>query len=70
MQKHPCVKYEYLVSAKMILDIQVRARYIAQKISENNLGMHSFYVYILPFEDAELDKLGIMDNVMKGAIVL
>ena len=32
--------------------------------------MHAFYVYILPFEDAEQDKLGIMDNVMKGAIVL
>lgn len=70
MQKHPGEKYEDLVTAKMIHDIQLRAPYIAQKISENNLGMHSFYVYILPFEDAEQDKLGIMDNVMKGAIVL
>ena len=70
MQKHPSEKYEDLVTAKMIHDIQLRAPYIAQKISENNLGMHAFYVYILPFEDAEQDKLGIMDNVMKGAIVL
>ena len=70
MQKHPGEKYEDLVTAKMVHDIQIRAPYIAQKIAENNLGMHSFYVYVLPFEDAEQDKLGIMDNVMKGAIVL
>ncbi len=70
MQKHPGERYEDLVTAKMIHDIQIRAPYIAQKIVENHLDMHSFYVYILPFEDAEQDKLGIMDNVMKGAIVL
>lgn len=70
MQRHPGEKYEDLVTAKMVHDIQIRAPYIAQKIAENNLGMHSFYVYVLPFEDAEQDKLGIMDNVMKGAIVL
>lgn len=70
MQKHPGERYEDLVTAKMVHDIQIRAPYIAQKIAENHLDMHSFYVYILPFEDAEQDKLGIMDNVMKGAIVL
>ena len=70
MAKHPGEKYEDLVNAKMVHDIKIRAPYIAKKIADNGLGMHSFYVYVLPFEDAEKDKLGIMDNVIKGAIVL
>ncbi len=70
MKNHPGEKYEDLVSAKMAHDIKVTAPYIVQKIKDNNLGMHSFYVYVVPFEDAERDKLGIMDNIMKGAISL
>lgn len=70
MRNHPGEKYEDLVSAKMAHDIKVTAPYIVQKIKDNNLGMHSFYVYVVPFEDAERDKLGIMDNIMKGAISL
>lgn len=70
MDKHRGEKYEVLVNAKMEHDVQIRAPYIAQKIRDNGLDMHSFYIYVIPFEDAETDKLGIMDNVMKGAIVL
>ena len=70
MAKHPGEKYEDLVTAKMAHDIRISAPYIAKMIAKNNLSMHSFYIYILPLEDAEQDKLGIMDNVMKGAIVL
>lgn len=66
--KHPGENYENLVTAKMVHDIKLRAPYIAQKIKDNGLDMHSFYVYIVPFEDAETDKLGIMDNVMKGDV--
>lgn len=51
-------------------DIQHHAQYIADKIKNNGLGMHSFYIYILPFMDAESNKSEIMDHVMKGAIVL
>ena len=70
MENHPGEKYEDLVTAKMTHDIKTTAPYIAQKIKDNYLGVHSFYVYVVPFEDAEKDKLGIMNNVMKGAISL
>lgn len=70
MENHPGEKYEDLVTAKMTHDIKTTAPYITQKIKDNHLGMHSFYVYVVPFEDAEKDKLGIMNNVMKGAISL
>ncbi len=54
----------------MIEDIQRHAGYIADKIKKNGLDMHSFYIYILPFMDAESNKSEIMDNVMKGAVIL
>ena len=38
IRKHPGEKYEDLVTAKMVHDIQLRAPYIAQRIAENNLG--------------------------------
>ena len=69
-EDHPEIEYEELVTKKMTDDIQHHARYIADKIKSNGLGMHSFYIYILPFMDAESNKSEIMDHVMKGAIVL
>lgn len=69
-EDHPEIEYEELVTKKMTDDIQHHARYIADKIKSNGLGMHSFYIYILPFMDAESNKSEIMDHVMKGAVVL
>ena len=36
-----------------------------EKIAELGLTNRSFYVYILPFDDAEDDKKSIMKNVMR-----
>lgn len=69
-EKHKDVDYTQLVIQKMVHDIQLHAPYIMNKIKDNGLDMHSFYVYIVPFDDAETDKQGIMEDVMKGAVVL
>ena len=67
---HPEVDYQKRVTRKMLIDIQHHARYIADKINENDLTAHSFYIYILPFMDAETNKNEIMEHVIKGAINL
>jgi hypothetical protein len=54
----------------MAYDIKQHAKYIAEKIHANHLDSHSFYFYILPFDDAEAEKKAIMENVMKGDVML
>ena len=67
---HPEMDFEELVTSKMISDIRQHAQYIARKITDNGLDEHSFYIFILPFMDAESNKSEIMDRVMKGAELL
>ena len=69
-KSHPEIEYEELVTKKMMTDIQHHVQYIADKIENNGLGMHSFYIYIVPFMDAESNKSEIMDHVMKGDVIL
>jgi hypothetical protein len=52
---------------KMKTDIQTVIPYIRNKITELNLGMHSYYFYFLPFNDAENDKKEIMDELLLGS---
>ena len=54
---------------KMNRDIKADVAYIIDKINEENLGSHSFYFYILPFNDADGEKKGIMNALLlKGGI--
>lgn len=69
-EDHLGVEYEDLVTKKMVDDIRQHAQYIANKIKSNGLDEHSFYIFILPFMDAETNKSEIMDHVMKGAVVI
>lgn len=69
-EAHPDIDYEELVTKKMIADIQHHAQYIADKIKSCGLGMHSFYIYIVPFIDAESNKSEIMNHVMEGDVIL
>ena len=50
----------------MLCDIKEHAGYIAKKISAAGLTGHSFYVYVVPFNDAEQEKTQIMDAVLRG----
>lgn len=69
-EKHPDIEFEDLVMKKMIIDIRNHAQYIVDKIIGCGLGMHSFYIYIVPFMDAESNKSEIMNRVMKGDVIL
>ena len=51
---------------KMDKDIKANVAYIADKIKAENLGTHSFYFYILPFNDADKEKKSIMNTVLGG----
>ena len=68
--KYKHVKYEDLITSKMVEDIHRHTQYIIKKINDNNLDGHSFYFFVLPFMDAESDKFSIMKNVMTGEVVL
>jgi len=52
--------------AKMETDIQASIPYLTSKITELGLGMHSFYFYFLPLNDAENDKKQIMNDLLGG----
>lgn len=62
--------FETLAEQKMLLDIKEHASYIAEKIAAAGLTAHSFYVYIVPFNDAEQEKTLIMDAVLRGGTQL
>lgn len=64
------IEFEKIAHEKMLLDIKAHASYIAQKIKDNHLDGHSFYIYVVPFNDADIEKTTIMEPVLKGEIVL
>ncbi|EFP61425.1 DUF1837 domain-containing protein [[Clostridium] innocuum] len=63
-------EYKEKVNRRLELDIKQHASYIANKIISKGLDGHSFYFYILPFDDAETDKKEIMELIMKGEVTL
>lgn len=69
-ERHKGEPYAGVITQKMLDDIRLYTPYIIQKIKDNSLDKHSFYIYIVPFDDAETNKYEIMDKVMKGAVVL
>ncbi len=56
------------VMRKMDIDIKAHVAYIIEKIKETKLGAHSFYFYILPFNDADGEKRNIMDTLLNGGV--
>jgi len=63
---YSAVDYRLALTQKMDTDIRNHACYIASKINALNLGTHSFYLYILPLDNADSDKAAIMNRVMNG----
>ena len=57
---------DYLDSIENKIDDDINAYlpFIKKRISELGLEGHSFYFYILPFDDAEIDKRRIMSRVL------
>ena len=62
-------EYPSIVKAKMEKDIQEHAGYIYNKIRSLRMGMHSFYIYVLPFNNAEFDRENIITQLIGGAAV-
>lgn len=58
------IEFLRALDKKMESDIKNHASYIAEKIKILGLDSHSFYFYIVPFNDAEADKKQIMENLM------
>lgn len=54
---------------KMEADIKDAIPYIKQKVDDLKLGMHSYYFYFLPFNNAEEDKKQIMNELLIGGAV-
>lgn len=63
-------EFEAVVEEKMQADIRRNINYILKKIKDNGLEQHSFYFYILPFNDAETEKKSIMEAILKGDVDL
>ncbi len=57
--------YRDALEKKMDNDIKHYAPYIKEKINKLSLNNRSFYVYVLPFDNAEVDKKAIMKTVMR-----
>jgi len=58
-------EYRQLVDAKMDDELKAYLPEIRSKINMLGLQNSSFYIYVFPFDDAELDKKSIMQKVMK-----
>lgn len=59
-------EFREAVQDKMRLDIQNHVEYIVQKINKLKLGKCSFYIYVLPLNDALTDKKEIMNRLFEG----
>ncbi|MDR2513631.1 MAG: DUF1837 domain-containing protein [Christensenellaceae bacterium] len=54
------------LARKMDTDIKARVAYIAEKIKDAGMDTHSFYFYILPFNDADTERTSIMATLLEG----
>ena len=63
-------EFPTILEDKVLDDLQRHLPLIIQKIKDNNLGMKSFYFFIVPFNDAESDKKKVMEDVLKGDVNL
>lgn len=61
-------EFERLLMNRMSDDIKEHVDYIVQKIKDHNMGMHSFYFYVIPLNDAVADKRSVMDALLAGRV--
>lgn len=59
--QYSVAEFPGIVEEKMREDIRRNIDYILQKIRDNNLNLHSFYFYVLPFNDGETDRFLMTD---------
>ena len=59
-------EYRKNLDKKMVDDLQNQIPYIVNKINESGLQDSSFYIYLLPLDDASKDKHTIMQSLIGG----
>lgn len=47
-------------------DIAAHAQMIANEINTRNLDNYSFYIYVLPLNEVDVDAVAIMDGLVGG----
>lgn len=55
-----------MLDAKMQTDIAAHAQNIANEINTRNLDNYSFYIYVLPLNNVDVDAAAIMDGLVGG----
>lgn len=58
-------QYQDDVATQAANDIKANISYIEQKITEHSLEGYSIYIYLLPFQNADLDKKEILDRLLQ-----
>ena len=68
LQKGKYTNREYpgIVAQKIEMDIRSVVDDIKQKINELGMNSYSFYIYVLPMDEAETDKKAIMQDLLIG----
>lgn len=57
-------QYRAMLDAKMQADIAAHAQNIANEINTRNLDKYSFYIYVLPLTNVDVDAAAIMDGLV------
>jgi len=66
----PSPDFSTKVNQKMDDDLKANIQHIIDIIKENHLENHSFYFYVLPLNNAEVDKKDIFEKIVEGDIDL
>jgi UDP-2,3-diacylglucosamine pyrophosphatase LpxH len=64
----PLSDFKNKIEARLQADIIAQASYIYNKIKVLCLGCHSFYIYVIPFNDADKDKNEIINKLIGGDV--
>jgi hypothetical protein len=59
-------KYRAALKEQLQKDIAAAKSYLAEKIKAHNMSGYSFYLYVLPFNDAENEKANIIKELLEG----
>lgn len=62
-------KYKEAIRMKLIADINAIQSYLEEKIKIYGLEGHSFYFYFFPFNDADAEKISIIQELLSGGDV-
>jgi serine/threonine protein kinase len=65
-ERHTPEEFESLLQERMTEDIRQNLGYIKDKISGCGMEMHSFYIYVIPLNDAVNDKQTVINALLDG----